>query len=65
MRLPRLLYSITWNTIQDKKELMFITPIPPMTLLHFGDSKFNKFNEKKLEILVNTYPLEHTYWIEA
>jgi hypothetical protein len=65
MQLPRLLYSITWETISDKKELMFITPIPAITLLHFGNSKFLKLSERNLDALVNTYPLVHTVWIDA
>lgn len=33
MALPKLLYSITWETIYENKDSMFITPIPAATLI--------------------------------
>jgi hypothetical protein len=36
------MYEITWQAINDKKDSMFIAPIPPNELINFGDSKYRK-----------------------
>lgn len=46
MQLPKLLYQITWESIYDKKDNMFITPIPAMTLLQHGDAKFGRLSQR-------------------
>jgi hypothetical protein len=64
MALPKLLYSITWETIFENKDSMFITPIPAATLIQFGGPKYTK-TIKQIDDMVNKYPLNHMAWIEA
>lgn len=44
---------------------MFIAPIPPNEIINFGDNKYRKMTINQINEKFNTYPLEHTQWIEA
>jgi hypothetical protein len=64
MQLPKLLYAISHEAIFKHKEAIFMTPIPTLPLQSFS-LKFKFMTAKQITDLVNTYPLDHTTWIEA
>ena len=63
MYLPKLLFQITFEAIKGKE--MFIAPIPANLLYGYGPTKFRKLKMVDLEAAVNTFPLDHSEWVEA
>ncbi len=61
MILPRLLYEITYQAVEDK--LMFQVPIPVPLLFSFGGTTFIAQTVKQIDKLYNTLPLVHSDWI--
>ena len=63
MYLPKLLFQITFEAIKGKE--MFIAPIPANLLYGYGPTQFRKLKMVDLEAAVNTFPLDHSEWVEA
>ena len=63
IQLPRLLYGMTFEALDGKE--MFESTISVLILQSYGPIKFRKYTSKDLFASVNTYPLDHTEWVEG
>ena len=49
MKLPRFMFTVTWDAVQSNDQCMFQAPIPPVILMTFGGAKFKQLNVRQIE----------------